>query len=59
MDIEKLNSGLMGRLPPRFANWMYKHLKEIPAVKATLYHHDWPGVRAPLRDFKTHSSGCR
>lgn len=36
MDIEKLNSGLMGRLPPRIANWIYKHLKEIPAVKATV-----------------------
>ena len=36
MDIEKLNSGLMGRLPPKIANWIYKHLKEIPAVKATV-----------------------
>ena len=36
MDIERLNSGLMGRLPPRLANWLYKHLKNIPAVKATV-----------------------
>jgi len=36
MDIERLNSGLMGRLPPRLANWIYKHLKEIPAVRATV-----------------------
>jgi glutamate/tyrosine decarboxylase-like PLP-dependent enzyme len=36
MDIERLNSGLMGRVPPRLANWLYKHLKNIPAVKATV-----------------------
>ena len=36
MDIEKLNSGLMCRLPPRLANWLYKHLKSIPAVKETV-----------------------
>ena len=36
MDIERLNSGLMGRLPPRVANWLYKHLKNVPAVKATV-----------------------
>lgn len=36
MDIKKLNEGLLGRIPPRFATWLFNRFKKLPVVEQTV-----------------------
>jgi glutamate/tyrosine decarboxylase-like PLP-dependent enzyme len=63
MDIKKLNEGLLGRLNPRIATWLFNRLKNLPAVERKVAHefdsllHDLEAVVKPYRQqFDTYAT---
>ncbi len=63
MDIKKLNEGLLGRLNPRIATWLFNRLKNLPVVERKVEQefedllHDLEAVVKPYRrQFDTYAA---
>ncbi|MGD2096491.1 MAG: aminotransferase class V-fold PLP-dependent enzyme [Desulfobacterales bacterium] len=63
MDIKKLNEGILGRLNPRIATWIFNRLKNLPAVERKVEQefdhllHDLETVVKPYRQqFDTYAA---
>ncbi|MBW2434817.1 MAG: aminotransferase class V-fold PLP-dependent enzyme [Deltaproteobacteria bacterium] len=63
MDIKRFNEGLLGRLNPRIATWLFNRLKNLPAVERKVEQefdnllHDLEKVVKPYRQqFEVHAT---
>jgi predicted solute-binding protein len=62
MDIKRINQGIIGRMNPRIATWLFSRIKKLPSIEkkieqeyAALLHGLEPSVKPYREQFDTYS----